>query len=74
MSKYITSAVNIMSGVPVISGTRIPLSRIVFLLSEGHTIDAIHKLYPHVGKNILRGAISELIDKIDTKQYEALSV
>ncbi len=62
-----------MSGVPVIHGTRIPLSRIVFLLSQGHTLDSIHELYPHVDKNILTGAVDELITNIDSRQYEGAS-
>ena len=74
MSRHIVSNPDIMSGVPVIRGTRIPVSRIVFLLSEGHTIDSIHELYPHVGNSVLQGAIGELIEDIDAKEYEAPTV
>ncbi|MBI5452789.1 DUF433 domain-containing protein [Candidatus Gottesmanbacteria bacterium] len=74
MSRYITSDPKIMSGVPVIVGTRIPVSRIVFLLSEGHTLDSIHKLYPHVDKSALKETIDELITNIDSKQYEAYNM
>lgn len=63
-----------MSGVPVIRNTRIPLSRIVFLLSEGHTLDSIGGLYPQIDNNILKGAVDELIANIDSRQYEAASV
>lgn len=69
MSRYITSNPKIMSGVPVIRNTRIPVSRIVYLLSEGHTIDSIHELYPHVQKNLLEGVIAELIHDIDVSLY-----
>lgn len=69
MSRYITSNPKIMSGVPVIIGTRIPVSRIVYLLSEGHTIDSISELYPHVPKNLLKGVITELIHDIDESLY-----
>ncbi len=58
-----------MSGVPVIIGTRIPVSRIVYLLSEGHTIDSIHEFYPHIQKNLLEGVIAELIQDIDESLY-----
>ena len=58
-----------MSGVPVIMGTRIPVSRIVYLLGEGHTIDSINELYPHVKKNLLEGVIAELIHDIDESLY-----
>lgn len=70
MSRYITFDPKIMSGVPVIKGTRIPLSRIVFLLSDGHTFDSIHNDYPHVEKKTLKGVIDELIQDIDTRFYE----
>lgn len=70
MSKYISSDPDIMSGVPVIKGSRIPISRIVFLLSEGHTIDSIQTMYPHLKKGLLQGAINELIQDIDKSLYE----
>jgi len=70
MSRYITSNPEIMSGVPTIQNSRIPVSRIVFLLSEGHTIDSIHNLYPHVEEKVLQGVIDELIHDIDAKRYE----
>lgn len=63
-----------MSGMPVIYKTRVPLSRIVFLLSQGHTLSSIGKLYPQVDKNILRGAVDELIANIDSRQYEGSPV
>lgn len=69
MSRYITSNPKIMSGVPVVSGTRIPVSRIIYLLSEGHTIDSINELYPHVKKYLLEGVIDELIRDIDASVY-----
>lgn len=74
MSKYIISDPNIMGGVPIISGTRIPISRIVYLLSEGHTLDSITEIYPHVEKITLAGSISELIHGIDNKRYETATV
>ena len=73
MSQFISANPGIMNGVPVIKGTRIPVSRIVFLLSEGHTIDSIHDLYPHLRKNLLVGAIEKLIRDIDTSLYEKTS-
>ncbi|MBI2611916.1 DUF433 domain-containing protein [Candidatus Gottesmanbacteria bacterium] len=71
--KYITSNPKIMSGVPVIQGTRIPISRVVFLLREGYTIEAINGVYPHLKEETLRGAIDELIHDIDTRRYEKTS-
>ena len=61
MTKYITSTPDIMSGDPVIAGTRVPISRILFLLKEGYTLEAIHEEYPHIPLDILSGAIDEVI-------------
>jgi len=61
MRKYITSTPGIMSGDPVIAGTRVPISRILFLLKEGYTLEAIHEEYPHISTEALSGAIDEAI-------------
>ena len=50
-----------MSGDPVIVGTRVPLSRILFLLKEGYTLEALHEEYPHISIETLSGAIDEPI-------------
>ena len=50
-----------MSGDPVIAGTRVPISRILFLLKEGYTLEAIHEEYPHISTEALSGAIDEAI-------------
>jgi uncharacterized protein (DUF433 family) len=65
MSKYITSTPGIMSGDPVIAGTRVPISRILFLLKEGYSLEAIHEEYPHIPLTTLSGAIDEVIDVIE---------
>lgn len=65
MKRYIISRPDILGGSPCIVGTRIPLSRIVFLLREGYTLDAIHTEYPHVERMILSSAIDELIESIE---------
>jgi len=48
MTKYISSDPDILSGTPVIKGTRVPIGRILFLLKDGYTLDAIHDDYPHI--------------------------
>jgi uncharacterized protein (DUF433 family) len=73
MANYITAKASVMSGAPCIAGTRIPLSRIIFLLKEGHTVYSIHQGYPHVPTKILNGAINELILGLDSGNYEILS-
>ena len=69
--KYITSDPEILSGKPVIAGTRIPVARVVYLLKDGFTLEGIHKQYPHVPIKILGGVVDELIMKIDKDFYES---
>ncbi|OGG28225.1 hypothetical protein A3A64_00605 [Candidatus Gottesmanbacteria bacterium RIFCSPLOWO2_01_FULL_48_11] len=60
MKKYIVSNPQILSGTPVITGTRVPVSRIVFLLKDGYTLEAIHDEYPHVSLKVLEAVIDEI--------------
>ncbi|MDO8460973.1 MAG: DUF433 domain-containing protein [bacterium] len=59
MKKYIISDPQILSGRPVIAGTRIPVDQVLFLLKEGFTIEAIHEQYPHVSTATISGTVSE---------------
>ncbi len=65
MKKYLVSDPNILSGKPVIAGTRIPIASILTLLKEGYTLQAIHKQYPHVPLATIEGAINELVAHLD---------
>lgn len=58
-----------MSGAPVITGTRVPVVKILYLLKEGYTLKEISKQYPHVGVQKLKGAIGELAQKVESKPY-----
>ncbi len=64
MTKYITSTPGIIGGKPAIAGTRIPISRIIYLLSQGYTVDTIHDDYPWVQKKVLKGVIDEIAQLI----------
>ena len=66
MTKYISSDPDILSGTPVIKGTRVPIGRILFLLKDGYTLDAIHDDYPHIDIKTLSAAIDEAIDALNT--------
>lgn len=57
---YISSDPDIMGGALVIVGTRVPIERILFMLSEGYNIAQIHDHYPWVSQKTFRGAIAEL--------------
>jgi uncharacterized protein (DUF433 family) len=69
MKAYITSNPKIMSGAPVVVGTRVPVARIVYLLKDSFTIEQISKQFPHVGLKKLRGAVNELAQKVETIPY-----
>lgn len=69
MKTYIVSDPEIMSGAPVVAGTRVPVARIVYLLSDGFTIEQINKQFPYVGLKNLRGAVNELAQKVETVPY-----
>ncbi|OGE14258.1 hypothetical protein A3G14_04435 [Candidatus Curtissbacteria bacterium RIFCSPLOWO2_12_FULL_38_9] len=70
MKSYITSDPKILGGTPVIKGTRIPVSRIIFLLKEGYTVDAIHQDYPHVSVGLLETVIDEVANMIDSSRND----
>lgn len=72
MKKYITSDPQILGGAPVIKGTRIPVSRILFLLKDGYTIELIHEQYPHVDTKTIAGAIDEIAELINKKNAPLL--
>lgn len=44
-NNFITSNPNILNGTPVVAGTRIPISRILYLLSQGYTANEIKEEY-----------------------------
>ena len=57
---YISSTPSIMRGALVITGTRIPIARILYLLKEGYSIDQIHDQYSWVSKTTLKGVLVQL--------------
>ena len=69
MKMYIISNPKIMSGAPVIANTRVPVVKILYLLKEGFTLKEISKQYPHISLQKLKGAISELAQRVETKPY-----
>lgn len=69
MKIYITSHPKIMSGAPVVTGTRVPIVKILYLLKEGFTLKEISKQFPHVGFKKFQGAINELAQKVESQPY-----
>lgn len=72
MNKYIISNPKILSGKPVIAGTRIPVDQILFLLKEGFTVDAIHEQYPHVSTATISGTVNEAAQFINKNASKVL--
>ena len=66
MSKYISSEPAILSGMPVIAGTRVPVARILSLLKEGYTLEEIHNQFDHISIKTLEGTIEELATIINS--------
>jgi len=66
MKKYIISDHDILGGTPVIKGTRVPIGRVLFLLKDGYTLEAIQEDYPHIDRQTLSAAIDEAIDALNS--------
>ncbi|KKW09753.1 MAG: hypothetical protein UY49_C0039G0009 [Microgenomates group bacterium GW2011_GWC1_49_7] len=68
MSKYIVSNPNILGGVPIIAGTRIPAKQILYLFRDGYTIEAIHEEYPQLSVEIIDKVIDEIVQNLDANR------
>jgi uncharacterized protein (DUF433 family) len=72
MKKYIISNPDILGGKPVISGTRIPVDQILFLLKSGFTIEAIHEEYPQLSKETISGTVDEAAEFLNKNASQIL--
>jgi uncharacterized protein (DUF433 family) len=70
MSKYITSDPTILSGMPVIVGTRVPVARILSLLKEGYMLEEIHTQFDHISITTLQGALEEAATIINNSSHD----
>ena len=64
--QYISSDPTILSGMPVIKGTRVPVARILSLLKEGYLLEEIHNQFDHISIAALQGALEETATIINT--------
>lgn len=62
---YISSDPSIMRGALVITGTRVPIVRILYLLKEGYTLKDVQAEYPQVSLDTLQHVIDALSTQID---------
>ena len=58
--KYIVSDPKILSGTPIVSGTRVPVSRLLFLLKQGYSLKELHREYNHISLVTLENVVDEL--------------
>ena len=66
---YISSNPNILGGMPVIKGTRIPISRILYLLSQGYTVSDIKKDYPQLSRQTISRVIATIAQKAEKGEF-----
>lgn len=64
MKKNIISDPNIMGGSPVIAGTRVPISVIIYRLKDGYSIKQIHEMYSWVPFKKLEAVLDELAERL----------
>lgn len=72
MKRYIISNPDILGGKPVISGTRIPVDQILFLLKNGFTVEAIQEEYPQLSKEIISGTVDEAAEFLNKNASQIL--
>jgi len=66
MGKYILSDSDILGGMPVVKGTRVPIARILSLLKERYTLEEIQEQFDHISLQTLEGALEEVAAIINT--------
>lgn len=72
MKQYIISNPDILGGKPVISGTRIPVDQILFLLKSGFTVEAIHEEYPQLSVDTIAGTVDEAAELLNRNASQIL--
>lgn len=60
MAHHIVSDPMILSGMPVIKGTRVPVARILSLLKEGYTLEEVQQQFDHISLATLESALEEV--------------
>jgi uncharacterized protein (DUF433 family) len=60
--KYLHADPDIMGGLLVIRGTRIPIDTILYRLKDGYTLDEIYAMWSYVDKETFQGAMQEALE------------
>lgn len=61
----------ILSGKPIVTGTRITVELILRKLSDGWTFDEILESYPHLGRDDIRAALAFAADEMADRPIRA---
>lgn len=62
---FISSDPSIMRGALVITGTRVPIVRILYLIKEGYSLEEVREEYPQIPLNTFKNVLDELASKIN---------
>ena len=63
----ITSNPEILGGMPVIKGTRVPIARLLYMVSHGKGIYQMMKNYPQVSEETFVRVFEELAERYEEK-------
>jgi uncharacterized protein (DUF433 family) len=62
LAKYIESNPEVLGGIPVVKGTRIPVERIKYLVRQGYTTQTLAEEYPQIAPKKIQFIISYLME------------
>jgi uncharacterized protein (DUF433 family) len=68
--KYIVSDPHILGGMPVITGTRVPVAKVLYLFKEGETLESIQEHFPHVSLDVLQAVIEEVASTFESAHHD----
>lgn len=74
IAQYIEIEPRLCNGKPVIEGTRIPVSVIVDMLSNGDTIEKIQSKFPELSQRYILAALNYCHTMLENSDIEAVAV
>lgn len=69
--KYITRDKDILGGIPVFTGTRVPVRTLVDYLEKGHSLDEFLEDFPTVKKQHARAVLISIRETLLEQPYES---
>ena len=68
--KYLESRPDRCGGELTIKGTRITIAQVIDMLANGHTLQLMHKGWPWLPPETLKGAIAEAAELLSTQNTQ----